>query len=1337
MNADRIQHGNSSTPSDSEAKPRSGRSMSTRPLAWMVLIICVIATAGGYYISVLHSNLTAQKQFEDESSRVATAFSERIQIYQAVLHGAAGLFAASISVERSEWKAYINNVSVNTRFPGVDGIGFAAYVPRNQVSNFLNSVRADDAPDFALKNPSPYPELIVVKYLEPETVHREILGTDLSWDPIRRLTAERARDLGGAATTGQVKIGTDATNSEPGFMMMLPVFKRNTPIGTLEQRRANIEGWVYARFITTEFMEFVMGNKAVTLDFELYEGNSPDPKSRMFSSAPDRVWHNARFTENQTLAVGGSKWTISFATNSAFDAGLRHGYNLLVGLGGGGASLLLFGIVWVLSHTRERAVAMADRMTAALRESNEQLQTEVVEREYAQRRIATQYAVTRVLAESPTLREAARSIVQSICESLHWDIGAMWLLNQEVGELHCMEVWSQPGFSAAEFTATTLQITLAQGEGLPGRVWAAGKSAWIVSLQHDDNFPRATSAEMAGLQSGFGFPILMGSQCLGVLEFFSREVMSPDEELLAMMTAAGSQIGQFIDRKRAAEALKDSEAVYQSLVESLPMSVVRKDLQGRITFANQRFCINIGKPLTEILGRTEPEICSTEIAKRHEALDHEVIENGRTLESVEQYAGAEGERRYVQMLRAPVRSGNGLVVGVLGLLWDVTDKHEAEQELEHERFLLHTLMENLPDRIYFKDRESRFIRNSKAHLKRFGLNNAGEAVGKSDFDFFTDEHARQAFEDEQRVMESGQSIDVEERETWPDGSVTWALSTKLPLRNESGETVGTFGISRDITDRKRAEEALRRAKEAAEEASRTKSQFLANMSHELRTPLNSVIGFANILLKNKANNLRREELTFLERILANGKHLLSLINQILDLSKIEARKVELTLAPVALDELVRETVAQQEGQLRARSVKLRTMIPATVSTIATDAEKLKQIIINLIGNALKFTERGSVTVRVVTHPETNVPTRLEVTDTGIGIPPDRLGAIFGAFQQADSSTSRKFGGTGLGLTISQALCQMMGYHIHVSSEVGKGSTFAVVFQPRPAAPVARPGDLLSLPADEIPAGIAASGGMAGKQVLVIDDEEDSRVLLTRMLEEFGCRVTSAASGPAGLQLARAYPPDIITVDLLMPDVDGWEVVRQIKADPQLRNIPVVVVSVIARENRARLFGSVDVLQKPVSKEELSTVLHRSLRLTQPKVLIVDDDADTHQILANYLDEIAAEIRSCSNGREALAALQEFSPDLILLDLMMPHMDGLTFLSELRAMPRHHRVPVVVITAKELTPEETAQLRSNTRHVMKKPEVFGEDLRLLFNQLLRRGQAPNQGLPEITTKQVAG
>jgi PAS domain S-box-containing protein len=635
-------------------------------------------------------------------------------------------------------------------------------------------------------------------------------------------------------------------------------------------------------------------------------------------------------------------------------------------------------------------------------------------------------------------------------------------------------------------------------------------------------------------------------------------------------------------------------------------------------------------------------------------------------------------------------------------------------------------MDNVPERIYFKDAQSRFLRNNRAHLRAFGLSRPEEAMGKSDFDFFSEEHARQAYEDEQKLMATGEAVTKEEKETWPDGSVTWVISTKMPLRDENGRTVGTFGISRDITDRKRAEEAMRQAKEAAEEASQTKSHFLASMSHELRTPLNSVIGFANILLKNKAGALGPAELNFLDRIQANGRHLLSLINQILDLSKIEARKVELQTGPLALDVLVRETLAQQEGLVRDKPVQLLTDLPAQVAPIAADADKLRQILINLLGNALKFTERGSVTVRVVTDPADHRPVRLDVIDTGIGIPQEKLGVIFDAFQQAEAGTARKYGGTGLGLTISQALCQLMGYRISVSSEPGRGSTFSVHLAPGPKSELSK--SPAAGPAPETAAPPAPAGTLAGKRVLVIDDELDSRTLLTHTIEEFGCRAIAATSGEEGLRMALEFRPDLITVDLMMPQLDGWQVIRALKADPALRNIPVVVVSIVAGENRGRILGVVEVLQKPVNRADLLAVLHRCLPFRNPRILVVDDEEDACRVLAAHLEEEPCELRLASNGREALEIMENYTPDLVLLDLVMPVMDGMTFLNRIRALPRFQFLPVVIVTARELTVAESEQLHRIAHDIVKKGDVFEADLKRVLQRFLRPVTPPNKESP---------
>lgn len=415
-----------------------------------------------------------------------------------------------------------------------------------------------------------------------------------------------------------------------------------------------------------------------------------------------------------------------------------------------------------------------------------------------------------------------------------------------------------------------------------------------------------------------------------------------------------------------------------------------------------------------------------------------------------------------------------------------------------------------------------------------------------------------------------------------NGEEKWVEQLASLLIDDDDRAIGFQSLVYDISERKKVEKELFMAKQLAEEASQLKSEFLANMSHELRTPLNSVIGFSNVLLQKNASILDEGDKNYLNRILDNGTHLLELINDVLDLSKIEAGRMELELVDISLEDLIRDIISQMEGQTQDKNFELRMQLPNEMTSIQADPGKLKQVILNLLSNAIKFTSEGSVTIRVEIDEQSKHPTTISVIDTGIGIPENRLSSVFDEFQQVESSTARKYGGTGLGLAICKSLCDLMGYDLDVESKVGEGSCFSISLNDPEIADSSRVNKRHKKRSRNSGSG---KPSVRGKRILIIDDNPDSRILMRQFLHEEGCETLHAENGHQGIEMAMNEQPDLIILDLKMKEISGQEVLDKLKSKSSTRKIPVIIVSIVALEHKSKLPEATDFVQKPIKRGE--------------------------------------------------------------------------------------------------------------------------------------------------------
>ena len=820
-------------------------------------------------------------------------------------------------------------------------------------------------------------------------------------------------------------------------------------------------------------------------------------------------------------------------------------------------------------------------------------------------------------------------------------------------------------------------------------------------------------------------------------------------------------------RKQTEAALREREERFRSLLSNISGAVYRcaHDTEWTMEF--------ISEPIQEITGYaasdfinnhtlTFAEIVALEDGDRiRQEIDSALAEK-RPYVLEYRICHADGSIRWVYEKGQGIFDENDRLIWLDGVIFDITDRKRTEERLR----LLESVVVNTSDAVVITE----VCGTALSNLKIVYVNQAfsditgyrrDEVLGRSPALLKGANTHRHELDRVYAALNCRSSLKTEFIAYRKDGSEFWLEMEMLPILNEQGNCTHWISVQRDMSDRKQTEETLRKNKEAAEEANRAKSQFLANMSHELRTPLNAIIGYSEMLQEDAEDLGYADLVPDLEKIRGAGKHLLSLINDILDISKIEAGKMELYPETFDIAQVIFEVESTIQPLMEKNHNTLQIHCPEAIGSMHTDLTKLRQSLFNLLSNAAKFTENGVVTLTVerggVGSREWGVGSetpgmnwiRFCVTDSGIGMSLEQMSKVFHAFTQADASTTRKYGGTGLGLPITRHFCQMMGGDITVQSELGKGSSFIICLPAEvtpateqyaerspnvPTGTVAyQENQSFTSPFDKLPEPETSSEIAT---VLVIDDDATVRDLMARYLMREGFHIETATTGDEGLRRAKELLPDAITLDVLLPNMNGWEVLTALKADPELADIPVIVMSIVDDKHTGFRLGATDYLTKPIDYKRLTRLLHQyrpsvdaALLPFVGQVLVVEDDATTREMFRRMLEKEGWKVVEAENGRYALEYLAVTPPDLILLDLMMPEMDGFQFLMILRQHDEWCSLPVIVVTAMELTSADRLQLNGYAEQILQKGSFNRDDLLREVRDLVL-SWVQNQPLPAL-------
>lgn len=763
------------------------------------------------------------------------------------------------------------------------------------------------------------------------------------------------------------------------------------------------------------------------------------------------------------------------------------------------------------------------------------------------------------------------------------------------------------------------------------------------------------------------------------------------------------------EQKIAEIEIANANEKVRLILESAGEGILGVDRQGITTFVNSAALRMLGYTQEEVIGECIHELAHSKLLDGsfypvEECPMHKTYTHGSTNHvDTEVLWRKDGSSFPVDYISKPIIK-NGKSLGAVITFSDITKRIDTEKKILSAKETSDLIIEQSPIPMVITSAEGKILKANKEALKFMEIPTFEELQEFNIVEAYNQpEQRKELFK---RVNHSSVKNFETEIIQLGSGNVRQVLLSSSEINYQN--TPCLLSSMMDVTDIRQYEEKLSKAKDQAEAANRAKSTFLANMSHELRTPMNAIIGYSEMLIEDAEDMNEPVFVSDLQRIRKSGKHLLSLINDVLDLSKVEAGKMQVSVESFNLVDLVHDIKETITGLVEKNNNAFVVDIINKQVVLSSDYMKLKQSLLNLLSNAAKFTEKGTVTLKTFPQGD-NI--YFQVSDTGIGIPEESIKTLFDEFTQADDTTTREYEGTGLGLAITKRFCKMLNGSVSVESQKGKGSVFTIEVPISYKVPVKK-----SNAEDET----STKEKLNHRPVLIIEDDDNSADLIAKSLTKEGFEIIRAKDGTQGIELARKYNPFAITLDVMMPGKDGWAILIELKNDDTLKGIPVIMVSVLDNLELGYALGAKDYLVKPVNKEALLSTIEECIPQTNKNtgpVLIVDDEADARDLLEKILTKQGWHSQTAFNGKDALDKIAIQKPSLILLDIMMPVMDGFAFIKELKKIDNAKHIPVIIVTARDLSPNEFASLNTDTDGIVHKSAYKKDDLMEQIKELV--------------------